>query len=142
MSQVVVYLDEARVHTFTGKRDQEIMLRPGRNVVDSEMLDAVSKKNEQLKELVESGVVTIAGDRVDITTMDSKRAVQVIDMETTVDGVKELLDQELKAEKPRKPVVAAAKVKITAIGDGAKKDADTREVKTEVRAKVASGGAN
>lgn len=141
--KIVVYLDEARQHSFSALPTQVLMLNPGRNVVDSELLESVSNAENGENEFtraVESGVVTIHGDRVDITKKDVKAALELIELETTVEGVQELLDQENSAKKPRKSVVEAAGAKISSITEALRK---AKEDAAKVKEKGnQSGGAD
>jgi hypothetical protein len=133
MTQQVVYLNEARVHSFTGGPEEVVMLRPGRNLIPEAVLLAVRDKSDTMRDMIEAGTVIMEGNRVDVTKMDVKRAVNTIEMETTIAGVQDLLDQEIATKKPRKMVVDSAKAKIIAI-----QEADAKEA--EAAAKVAKKG--
>lgn len=114
----VLHFNEARMHTLTGKSDEQMRLVPGRNTIDDKLFAAISKSSKSFKAMCEDGTILVQGDSVDIAKMDMPGALKVIDMETNVELVQELIDQEHKRDKPRKSLIKAAKDKIAAIVEG------------------------
>lgn len=130
---VIVYLNEARLHTFTGLEAERLLLRPGRNIVDAALFDVVKKKSESLQDAIEMGVVVPEGTRVDITKMDIKKAIQTLEMEVSIEGVKELADQEAARKPPRKQIMEAATAKIDALNNG---ETEALLARAQVKAKA------
>lgn len=114
----VVYLNEACVRTFSGahvdegQKEQRIRLVPGRNLVDAEMFEKVTTKNEDFERALLEETVVVEGDEVNIAKVSDKRAISLLNMEVTAAGVQELLDQEQARERPRKLVVEAAEKRL------------------------------
>jgi hypothetical protein len=139
---IVVYNNEPRVNTLTAGADTEMMLVPGRNVVDEDVLEAIKaesvkysqrrkKKGEPqvdaFQHFVDTGVIVIHGVGVNIKGMSVTDALKAIEMETTVEGVEEFLEQENSLKKPRDVVRNAAQSKIEAIKEAEKLESDERK---------------
>jgi len=129
----IIYLNEARQISLSSDYEHIMMLNPGRNVVPDHIYEAVSKgvkgdKENQFQKAVDEERIVVQGDKLDITALNSQKALKVIDLETTVDGVQELLTQETQATKPRQNVMDAAAAKIEAITEALKeKDKAAKE---------------
>jgi hypothetical protein len=138
----IVYLNEERQHTLTGRIDERMVLNPGRNIVDDKLFDAVIKADKgknQLTSMIDTGLITVHEEGVDITKMPTKEAISTIELETTADGVQELLDQEQARTTPRDKVIEAATAKIDAIRSA---EAAAAEAVTATAKAKAKGGAN
>jgi Arc/MetJ family transcription regulator len=131
----IVYLNEARVHILTATAAHVMQLQPGRNVVDDEVFNQVEKHSPEFRDMVEKELIIVQGEAVDITKLSAAKAIQLIELESTVAGVEDLLDQELKSEKSRKTVLEAAEAKITAI-----KQAETDAANEAAKKKVPTRG--
>lgn len=140
MPNVIVYLTEPRVHTFTGKVDQRITLKPGRNIVDADMLETVTDASGSLQSMIELQTVVVEGERVDVQKMDIKRAVTTIENEVDIAGVKELVEQEAKRKPPRKQVMDAAVAKLESLKQ-ADEDAKAHRAKLKQKGQEAQAGA-
>jgi len=123
----IVYLNEARVHILTATAAHVMQLQPGRNVVDDEVFNQVEKHSDEFRSMVEKELIIVQGEAVDITKLSAAKAIQLIELESTVAGVDELLNQELKNEKSRKTVLEAAEAKIEAIKLAEKEAAEEAE---------------
>jgi hypothetical protein len=138
----IVYLNEERQHTLTGRIDERMVLNPGRNIVDDKLFDAVIKADKgknQLTSMIDTGLITVHEEGVDITKMPTKEAISTIELETTADGVQELLDQEQARTTPRDKVIEAATAKIDAIRSA---EVAAAEAVTATAKAKAKGGAN
>lgn len=118
----ILYLDEARQHTLSAGPNHLLRLLPGRNVVDDDLFDAVlntvGKKEKgptQLQQMIDKGTVKVTGETVDITKMNANKALEIIELETEVEGLEDLLTQESGKKKPRKTIVEAIEGKIELI---------------------------
>jgi hypothetical protein len=117
----ILYLDEARQHTLSAGPKHLMRLVPGRNVVDDEVYDAVlnsmakGEKTSRLQDMIDSGVIKVAGETVDISKMKMPEALYTIELETTVEGLDDLLEQEQGRKDPRKTIVSAIESAIDAI---------------------------
>ena len=111
----VVYLNEARVHILTATAAHVMQLQPGRNVVDDEVFEQVEKHSDEFKRMVEKEEIIVQGEAVNITKLSAAKAITLIELESTIAGVEELLNQELGSDKSRKTVLEAAEAKIAAI---------------------------
>lgn len=138
--QKVLYLNEPRMHTLTGKPNEQMRLVPGRNIVDGELFSAIRKSSKSFKSMCEDGTILVQGETVDIDKMDVPGALKVIDMETSVEAIEELIDQENKREKPRKSLIKAAKEKMSAIMEADEEAAHAKAEATTMTPKVAAGG--
>lgn len=119
MSQVL-YLDEARQHTLSAGPTNMIRLVPGRNVVDDDDFEAVmdsgtDESPSRLKIMIEEGIIKVAGNSVDITKKNVKDALELIEMEATEEGLKDLLVQETSSKKTRKTIVKAINERMDSI---------------------------
>lgn len=108
----VLYYNEARQHTLSAGPKNLIRLVPGRNVIDDKDYEAVlgcgtRAKPSRLSIMIEEGIVKVAGDSVDITKLNVNKALELVEMEATEEGLKDLLLQENSSNKTRKTVVKA-----------------------------------
>jgi uncharacterized protein YlzI (FlbEa/FlbD family) len=127
----VVYLNEARVHILTATPSHVMQLMPGRNVVEDDVFEQVEKHSDEFRRMVEKEEIIVQGEAVNITKLSAAKAIQLIELETTVAGVEELLNQELGGEKSRKTVLEAAEAKIALIQQ-AEKEAQAEAAKKKV----------
>src|SRR4030065_1088474 len=97
----IVYLNEPPVPLLTATAAHVMQLQPGRNVVDDEVFNQVEKHSDEFRSMVEKELIIVQGEAVDITKLSAAKAIQLIELESTVAGVDELLNQELKNEKAR-----------------------------------------
>lgn len=117
----ILYLDEARQHTLSAGPKHLLRLVPGRNVVEDETFEAVlnskakGEKTSRLEDMIDRGIITVAGETVDISKMKVPEALDLIELETTVEGMTDLLDQENGRKDPRKTVVSAIEAAIEEI---------------------------
>lgn len=117
----ILYLDEARQHTLSAGPKHLLRLVPGRNVVDDEIFDEVlnsrakDEKTSRLEDMIEKGTIKVAGETVDISKMLVPDALGTIELETTIEGLDDLLDQENGRKDPRKTVVSAIEQAIDGI---------------------------
>lgn len=116
----VLHLNEARQHTLSAGPKHLLRLVPGRNVVDDELFEAVlaggkKEKVSRLQEMIDAGIVKVHGESLDITKMKAEEAIDVVELETTVEGLEDLLTQEESNKKPRKSVVEAIEAKLDSI---------------------------
>jgi hypothetical protein len=163
-NKTIIHLSEERQRTLTGNGAREpvgdkpgsppeiIVLNPGRNVVDTDMYEAVRDHKEPMgkdgrrpdnhfTQLVEAGVIVVHGDQINIVKMSAPEAIRIIKMEVTAEGVEELLGQELGTEKPRKAVVDACENLIKSIRTGEEEKRKKDEEK-KANVKEAKGGGN
>lgn len=112
----VIYLNVPHVEIFTAGPNEVVQLLPGRNVIDDDVYEKVlNAKDSALAAAIARQDVIVEGDRVDITKMGVQKAVGLIELETTIAGVEDLLNQEMNTQKPRKTITDAAVAKIEAI---------------------------
>jgi len=117
----ILYLDEARQHTLSAGPEHLLRLVPGRNVVEDETFEAVlgsrarDEKTSRLEDMIEKGIITVAGDTVDISKMKVPEALNTIELETTAEGLYDLLQQEEDRKDTRKTVVEAITAAIESI---------------------------
>lgn len=116
----ILYLDEARQHTLSAGPTHLLRLLPGRNVVNEELYETVlnsgsKEKPSRLQEMIETGTVVVHGESLDITKMKVKKIIDIIELETTVEALEDLLTQEIEQKKPRQSVVDAIETKIDVI---------------------------
>jgi len=116
----ILHLNEARQHTLSAGPKHLLRLVPGRNIVDDKIFDAVfnggeKEKTTRLQSMIEDGTVVVHGETLDITKMKIKDAVALVEMETTIDGLEDLMGQEDAQKEPRKKVVKAIEIKIDAM---------------------------
>lgn len=115
--QQIIYLNEARQHTFTSDKSR-LSLNPGRNLVDDEIYRDIAQglcKSDSFNTLVDNGIIIVQGEKIDITKLSKAKAIDLIELETTIEGVMELLDQERSSAKPRENAIKFAEAKIDAI---------------------------
>jgi hypothetical protein len=134
----IIYNNEARVHIFSSGQDELMRLYPGRNNVEDDIHAKIEKASESFRQAIEDGTVTVIGDAIKMSALDQKQAIELVEMEATVDGVQELLKQESRGKK-RKPVIEAATAKITAIKQAEASDNEVKE-KAKVKGAGATGG--
>lgn len=115
---VIVYLNEARQHTFSAGPKHLMRLNPGSNIVDENDLKQCMKHSESLKSMVENDVVVVHGNEVDPRKMKVPEVLQLVDMETTVEGLFVLLEKENEKDKPRSTIIDAIEAKIQHIESG------------------------
>ena len=106
-----------------------IRLIPGRNVVEDEDFDAVinagSKDNPcRLQQMIDSGKIRVMGETVDITTMKVNDANDLVELESTEEGLLDLYEQESSSKKPRKTVIESIETKMDSIKKAAEEDPD------------------
>ncbi len=116
----ILHLNEARQHTLSAGPKHLLRLVPGRNIVDDKIFDAVfngseKEKTTRLQSMIEDGTVVVHGETLDITKMKIKHEVALVEMETTIDGLEDLMGQEDAQKEPRKKVVKAIEIKIDAM---------------------------
>lgn len=104
----IVVLEEARQHTLSAGPAHMMRLNPGRNIVDETVYQRVSSTSETFKALVSAGKIVVKGESIDLKKMNAAEAIETIEAETTVEGVDELMETEMKDGRPRKTVVEAA----------------------------------
>jgi hypothetical protein len=134
----IIYNNEARVHIFSAGQDELMRLYPGRNNVEDDIHAKIEKSSDSFRQAIEDGTVTVVGDAIKMSALDQKQAIELVEMEATVDGVQELLKQESRGKK-RKPVIEAATAKITAIKQAEASDNEAKE-KAKVKGAGATGG--
>lgn len=121
----VLYLNEARQHTLSAGPKNLIRLTPGRNVVEDDDYEAVIKCKtkdgdgkelpNRLQELIDDGIVKVVGESVNIKNMAVPEALEIVELETSEEGLLDLLDQENTGKKTRKTIVKAIEAKMDAI---------------------------
>lgn len=118
----ILYLDEARQHTLSAGSSHLMRLNPGRNSVDDEVYDEVSQKSKMFKTMVERGAIKVMGEALNTAKMSASRVIELIELETNVAGIDEILKQEQGRDNPRKTVLEAVeerrRVLIAAEGTG------------------------
>lgn len=110
-----LYLNEARIHTFTGNAQEALKLVPGRNTVEEKLYEAVRGKSKAFKEACEDGTILVQGAKLNVPKMKAEQVAKLIELETTVDGVQDIMDQEEESPRPRVGVMKAGATKIEAI---------------------------
>lgn len=112
----ILYLDEARQHTLSAGPKHLMRLTPGRNEVEEDVFDAVmGVKDSRLEDMIKKGTIKVLGDTVDISKMNVKKALEIVELETTVDGLGDLRAQEDSRKDSRKTILEAIDARIEII---------------------------
>lgn len=116
----VLYLDEKRQHTLSAGAKQLMRLIPGRNVVDDDLFDAVLNSGidgqpSQLEVMIDERKIIVKADTIDISKKKVPEAIELVELETTEEGLQDLLSQENTRKDPRKTVMNAINDRLEAI---------------------------
>lgn len=117
MSTITVYLNEERSHSVSAGPKDLVRLIPGRNTVDADVWKRIeaaageeekkTKREASLYFMKRKQLIQVMGEgEFNITELSLPDAMDAIEKETTVAGLRELLDQEqAKKSRARKTVV-------------------------------------